>query len=68
MNRITTAALLALAAGSAAARGHAGSWLPGDHGHSVELLAATVVGTLWLALAAGPLLVVGVRRLLAARR
>ena len=67
MNRITTAALLALAAGSAAAHpGHAGSWLPG-HGHSeVELLAATVVGTLWLALAAGAL-VVGVRRLLARR-
>jgi hypothetical protein len=66
-NRITVATLLALAAGSAVAHsGHAGSWLPG-HGHSdLDLLAAGVVGALWLALAAGAL-VVGLRRLLARR-
>ncbi len=67
MNRITTALLLALTAGSASAHGgHAGSWLPG-HGHGdLELLAAGVIGALWLALAGGALFV-GVRRLLARR-
>jgi hypothetical protein len=67
MNRITTATLLALAAGNAAAHpGHAGSWLPG-HGHGeIELLAAGAVGALWLALALGAA-VVGVRRLLRRR-
>ncbi len=67
MNRIITAGLLALGAGGAAAHGgHAGSWLPG-HGHGeLELLAAGVIGALWLALAGGALFV-GVRRLLSRR-